>query len=214
MGLKDAGQQPLGLLVEAGVRLVEKEERRTVEQGPGQGRPPLHAVRERTHAEIEGASQREPFADLGNSAGDVLQPVHTPVELQVLPDGQGAVEEVARGRDAHHAPCPSGVAVQRHAVKVHVAAGGAGERRQDADERGLAGAVGAEDREVFAPRHVQVHAPERRSRSVENPQLRDLDGCVHSTLSSAQAAMIVHLANWEQGRGSRVRRVARQGSRW
>ena len=76
------------------------------------------------------------------------------------------------GRDAHHAPHASGVAVQGYPSKVHGRRRwGRVERRQDADERGLAGAVGAEDREVFAPRHVQVHAPERRSRSVENPQL-------------------------------------------
>ena len=62
------------------------------------------------------------------------------------------------------------------AEQAHAARGRLGQAEQQPDQRGLAGAVGAEEAEGDAARHLEVDAVERRPRAEPLAEARGLDG--------------------------------------
>ena len=60
--------------------------------------------------------------------------------------------------------------------QAHAAGGRLGEAEQQPDQRGLAGAVGAEEAEGDAARHLEVDAVERRPRAEPLAEAAGLDG--------------------------------------
>ena len=63
----------------------------------------------------------------------------------------------------------------------HPAGGGPDEPEREADERGLAGAVGAEEPEALAPPDGQVDALDADRPPVHPGEGRGLDGVIHGT---------------------------------
>ncbi len=166
------------LRIEAGGRLVEEEDRRPVHQTHGQVEAPLHsprvrvggAVRRRGHLE-----QRQQLLDAGAQRRR-RQPVELPLQSQVLPPGGGRIDSRRLG---HVADPPPHLARPRRDVDA-VDAGGASrrrrQRREDAHGRGLARAIGAEQREHLARLDGEGHPVERHhAAAVGLAQLAHLD---------------------------------------
>src|SRR5665647_3313730 len=150
----DVGQQAIedvdGARVEAGVRLVQQQHARPVEDGARDGQALAHTLAVGAHDVVAAVAELEALEELRDARLAVVHPVHVGVEAQVL---QRREVEVQHGvvRDE-----PDGAA-HGHRVVAHVVAGdpdraGAGreQRGEHAQHGRLAGAVGAEDAEKAA----------------------------------------------------------------
>ena len=99
---EDLPQREPALRVEAGGRLVEEQDRRPVEDRARDHQPLRHPARQREHRRLGPAAQVKLLEQLvGRAARDSgrADPEQPPVEVQVLPHGQLAVERVLLGDD-------------------------------------------------------------------------------------------------------------------
>ena len=136
--------------VDAGGRLVEEQDARFVRQRLGDHHAALHAARERHDLRFALVPQRKVAQRLFDDLGI------RPLAGEAATEGDGRLdrlERVERQLLRHEADQLAGAAVIRDDV-VPARADGAGGRVDDAaddrDQRGLAGAVGAEQREDLA----------------------------------------------------------------
>jgi hypothetical protein len=147
--------------VQAGGRLVQEDDPRVADQAHGQVGPPPHAAGEGRGRLPGRRGQVEPLQQLGRPppplAAQVVQVGH---QQQVLLAGEQVVHRGELAGDADRGPHRVRVPGQVVAGDAHLAAVGADQDGQDVHGGGLAGAVGAEQREDRPLRHLQVDAVE------------------------------------------------------
>ena len=154
-----ADQRPqLGpdLRVEADGRLVEQDQPRLVDEAAGQQQPPPHPAGElvdRVAAAVAQAGEVERPVDRG---ADVLDPVEAGEDREVVLDGDVDVEVVELGDDAHLRARRLRFAGQLVAEHPQLALVGDRLAGQQPHRRRLAGAVGPEQAEADALRHLEV----------------------------------------------------------
>jgi hypothetical protein len=144
--------QVAGLGVEAGGGLVEDQQLGLVDQRPGQGEAALHAAGERLDAGVFLALEAGEGEQLGDARADLaLADAEVAGEHeQVLGAGEVRVEAVELGHHADPGAGLAGLLGHRQAAQADAAGAGGGEAEGAAQGGGLAGAVGAEQREAFA----------------------------------------------------------------
>jgi hypothetical protein len=178
----DLPRGPPAARVEAGGRLVEEEDPRVADQAHRKVEPAPHAAgvgRGRLPGRVE---EIEPPQQFGRApppctSAQVVQVRH---QDQVLLAGEQVVDRGELAGDADRGADRIGISSQIMTGDPHVAAVEADQRRQDLHRGGLAGAVGAEQREDRPAGNMQVDAvqhhliPER----LPQPDRRDgrLDG--------------------------------------
>ncbi len=84
-----------GVRVEAGVRLVEQQHTRLVQQRSGDREALQHAFREGAHHVVAPVAELDALEQVADAAAVVGDAVHVGVEAQVLVRGQVAVEQRA-----------------------------------------------------------------------------------------------------------------------
>ena len=170
--------------VEAEGRLVEEEDPRVVEEAPGEVHLLALAGRQRADALLASARRaRRPRSSSSTRAQPRLrrQAVELAEHPELLADGQDPVAGLLAAGDHVHDPADLlGLALDVEAEDV----GGAGrrqqQRRQDLDERRLAGAVGSEQAEELAGLDLEIDPLEgddrRRLDVVDAADAADVDG--------------------------------------
>ena len=163
-----------GLGIERPRRLVDEQDGRVGEQGPGEGEHLPHARRIAVEAEVGRLVESRQPQELAHPAVPVPAPqaVQGGEELEVLPPGQAPVEAplVADG------VADGGLGPARLAGDVMALDQGPppvrqDERRQDLEERRLARSVGPEEAEDAAAADLEVEPVERgHGAPVEGPQ--------------------------------------------
>ena len=145
---------------------VEQQHRGTVDQRAAQRQLLFHAARE-----FPGAARAEGF-DLSVDRGDQvavgrgIDAEQRGEEVEVLLDREVGVEREPPGHVTHP---PADFAVLPHdvaAIDRRRASVGVYQRREQAEQRGFARAVGTDQSEQLAPRDFECHAVERRQRAV------------------------------------------------
>ncbi len=169
---RDAGalelEQPLphdvaGLRVQPGGGFVEQHHPRVVHQRPGDREPALHAAGEGVDARVGPVGELDELQQLVGPGPARLpgQPEVAPVDDEVVPDGQFAVQAVLLRHDAQAGADRRTVGGR---VESEDAQHAAGRRRGAADHphrRTLARAVRAEEAERLARQHVDVDPVDR-----------------------------------------------------
>ena len=149
--------------VQAGGRLVEEDDPRDRRPGPSRGRAGAACRPSRSPAGLPAASTRSNRSSRSRGApaalraAEVVQVGH---QDQVLLAGEQAVHGRELPGDADRRADRVGIAGRVLARHPELAAVGADQGREDLDDRGLAGAVGAEQREDRALGDVEVDAVE------------------------------------------------------
>src|SRR5665647_1099850 len=156
--VQDLPERQPALRVQTGRRLVEEEDVRAMGDAARDHEALGHAAGQRVHARLGAVGQAELLQQLvGASAGVAGARAEIPaVVVQILRDGQAAVEGVGLRHDADHL-----LGQRRMRDDVDAAHAGAAcrrdhARRQHADGGGLTGAVRPEQAEDLARLHAQV----------------------------------------------------------
>ena len=142
-----------GLGVEVRARLVEQEQLGLVQERAADGHALRHAGREvakQLGAVAAHADAVEKLGDARPGAAVDVEPVQAGVEAQVLRDREVAVEQRLVAEVAEPPANAPRLARQLAAEDPGASAARAQERREDAQQRRLAGPVGAEDGEGLA----------------------------------------------------------------
>ena len=170
--------QPVARLrVEAHRRLVEKQDARVMHQRARNFEPALHAGGKRADQPL--APLRE--LDQRQHVGDARPPrcgrdaVDEAVEVEVLIQGETVVEARLLKDDAEVAPPIERIFDHVDAADARGAAVGLENGAQDVQQRGLAGAIGAKQREQFARPYLKAHIVERQRAAVTLGHAVDLD---------------------------------------
>jgi len=149
--------------IDAGCRLIQDQQPRLVHERPGDHQPALHAAGERARHAIALVPQLQllqVFLRAHSRYG-----TRNAVEPRLVHhDGERALEHVEVDFLRHDADTGLGrLQLAVDVVPEHAGSAGAlvDERGDDADERGLARAVGAEQREEIAALDVQIDAAQR-----------------------------------------------------
>ncbi len=164
--------------IEPGERLVEEQQARLVQHGPGNRQPLQHAAGKGRNPPVDLGGQSDLVERHGDPLGAVGQVVQGSGKAEVLAGGEIAVEMTLMGEQ------PDGAAGRRVGVHVEIedpdrTALRMGQPGETAEQRRLAGAVGAEEQDQLAgvdrgdrPREVQrpnrsgAGAPRRRRPAV------------------------------------------------
>ena len=175
-GEQELAEPLAALAVEPGEGLVEEQQTGASEGDPRQADPPLHAGGEGTCALVGHGLElylrerrQEP------SLRSVVAP-HGRPEAQVLERAQVLVHVGAVGHHGDGFADGLGAAESIDSGHRERARGGADERREDPEERGLSGAVGSEQDETGPGWHLERHAVDH-GRSREG--LPETDGGDH-----------------------------------
>src|ERR1700685_4044790 len=146
--------------VDAGGRLVEKEDLRFVRQGLGDHYPPLHASRQRHDLGVLLVPQRQVFQHLFTVRRARRLAEQPAAEVHGRPH---ALEGVGMQLLRHQADLAAGGAVVAHhvvPVRRYPARARCHDAADDVDQGRLAGAIRAEQREYLAALDRQVDVPE------------------------------------------------------
>src|SRR3990172_6629265 len=169
-------QQLAGLLIEAGVGLVEEQYLRFVQQGARQRETLLHPPREGTNRVAPARRQTHLVEGFLHTRLEINEPVHSPVEAQILFGREGAVEQrLVR----QHADAPAhlgGLLRQAAPGHAHIAEGGAHQGGQDANEGRLAGPIRSEQNDELARRDPEVDLAQNHARAEGLGKVAHLDG--------------------------------------
>ena len=149
--------------VEPGGGLVEEQHLGHGDEAGGQVEPAPHAAGEVLDQLLGGVGEVEPLEQLvgpgpGPGLGQVVEPAH---HLEVGPGAHQPVDRGLLGGHADAAAHGAGVGDDVDAGDRGRALGGRRERGEDADGRGLARAVVAEQAEHGARRDVEVEVAQR-----------------------------------------------------
>ena len=151
--------------IEAGERLVGQQQARLVDERARDGEPLQHAARVGARGAAGGVAQADAGEQRVGGGVRVGDAVEACEEDQVLVAGQIAVAVRLVGDDADGAAQlvvgELRVVGFDAAAVAHAARRRRYQRRQDADQRRLAGAVWAEERRRLAGAQRQVHSGER-----------------------------------------------------
>ena len=169
--------------VHAGGGLVEEQDLRLVSERLGDHDAPLHAAGERYDAAVPAVQQRQILQHLGDVRRIWRKPEKPPAERDGIPDVFKRVGGKLLRHEPNHRPGRAVILINvvaidrdRAAARVHGAA-------DDADERGLARAVGAEQGENLAGHDIQAHAFQRlKPGSVFLCEVRDGDDRIHGAV--------------------------------
>ena len=165
-----------GVRIKAGIRLVQKHHVGVVDQSAGDGQALRHAARERAHHVKAAMLQLDGLEQLHDARLRICQPIKLRIQKQVLLGGKVGIEHGVM-RDKADAPASRfGVFPQVDAHKACRAVGRARERGQHAQQRGLAGAVGAEYGKERPLRNLDGHLVHRLARAEHLRQLPCPDG--------------------------------------
>ena len=171
LGAQRVDQRPqllADLRVEADGRLVEQHEPRPVHERARDQQPPAHAARELVRARVAAVGE---LRDLERALDRRLalaarDPVEVREHAQVLLDGQRRVEVVELRHDAHLGARRLRVARQRVAEHLDLALVGDRLRGQQPHRGRLARAVGPEQPDAGALRHLEVEVVDGGDRAV------------------------------------------------
>ena len=133
--------------VEARVRLVEEDHLGLVQQRAGDREPLEHAARERAHQVEPAVVELDGREQLVDAVLRVVDAVQVGEELEVLLGGEVGVEQRVVADEADALAQLDRVLDHVEADDLRRALRGAGERREHLEQRRLAGAVRAEDRQ-------------------------------------------------------------------
>ena len=186
------------LLVQAGVRLVEQKDGRIMQDGARDGEALHHPARVGAHRLAPPMRQPHLFEHLGDPLRAVVQVVHAREELQVLLASQAVVNQWRVRDEANETAQRIARLRQVQAVDRHAPRRRLPQRRQDAQERGLASAVGSEQRHRLARRDLQIDAaqhhlaPKRLGHPTRDDQRRRQRGLavVHGRSASLSRRVI------------------------
>jgi hypothetical protein len=152
-----------GLRVEPGGRLVEEQHVRSVDQTERDVEPALHTAGVGADRTVRGLGKIEPVEQLDHPLLEpaATQSVQPALQHEVVPAGGQRVGAGVLGD--HSDPPPDPVRVAEHVVAVDHGPAGVrpGQRGQDLDSGGLAGAVRAEQAEHLAGADLDGEAVER-----------------------------------------------------
>ena len=171
--LEDPPEVDPRLGVDAGGRLVEEEHPRLVHERAGHHQPLRETAREVEDHRVGALGERELLEQLvgsrpGAGARDAEEAA---VVVEVLPDGERAVERVRLRDDADLALHVGGVAADVEAGDERAPAGRDDGRREHPDRRRLARAVRAEQAEELAAPHLEVEPVDGDERPVDLAEL-------------------------------------------
>jgi predicted ATPase/DNA-binding SARP family transcriptional activator len=150
-----------GLRVEPGGRLVQEDHRRLPDEAHGDVQAAAHAAGIRRHPPARRVGEAEAGQQVVRDLAGPLQVPQPGHQDQVLPPGEDFVhgrELPGKADGLPHTPRLRGDVEAVDGGRPRV---GLEQRGQDFHDRGLARAVGAEQGEDAAPRHVEVHAAQR-----------------------------------------------------
>jgi hypothetical protein len=164
-----------GVRIERGGRLIEQQQLGPVDQGLRQQHPGLLPGRQPAGRAIEEGREIEVGGERLQTRRGFIDAVELGVDPEVLADRQPRRQvHVGRGEvdPAEHA-----VAVPEHVLAQHRDPAGARlqQPQQHRDGRGLAGAVGAEQRGRGADRHGKAQVVDREHVAIALAQVLDLD---------------------------------------
>ena len=169
VGIEPADElpQPLAQLhIHARGGLVEHDHRRAMHQRLRHQHPPLHAAREHAHVGVGLVGEVEAGEDLVDPGVVAADAEITRLQAQRFAHGEEGVEHQFL---RHHAKLAPRLAVVGHHVVTHHRQRALVDPRQTGqcgDQRGLAGAIGAEQAEEFALADRQIHPVERLERAI------------------------------------------------
>ena len=146
------------LRVEPGGRLVQEDHRRIPDQAHGDVQAAAHASGVRRHPPLGRVGELEAGQQVVRDLAGVLQVPQPGHQHQVLPPGEDLVHGRELPGEADGLPHVRRLRGDVEAVDGGRPGVGLEQRGQDLHDRGLACAVGAEQGEDAAPRHVEVHA--------------------------------------------------------
>src|SRR5438552_1395108 len=146
------------LRVEARRGLVQEQNSRVVHEPGTQVEPPPHPARVRVRAAVRSIFQLQDIEELLDAlvhkrAGHVIKPTYQP---EVLPSGEFSIDPDGLSRVADHAPDVHPIALDIEARDADGAARLREKRRDDPDDRRLAGPVGPEETEELALAHGET----------------------------------------------------------
>jgi hypothetical protein len=156
-------------------RLVEEDDRRIPNEAHRDVEAAAHATRIRRHFPRGCVGQREAPQQIIRDLPRVLEVPQPGDHHEVLPPGQDLVDGRELPGEADGLSHVSRLRSDIEAVDAGSARVGLEQCGQDVDDRGLAGAVGAEECEDAPARHVEVHTREHLQVLVGLPQSVDLD---------------------------------------
>jgi len=167
--------------VEARGRLVEEQHVGVVQEGPGQRHPLALTGREALGEVVGPLGQAEPLEQVVHQAGRRIEGVapHAGREDQVLARRQTVVQPSVLGQ--HPGVAAHRVTFGGHVEPEHASGAPIGGQHavEQPDGGGLAGAVGAEERQHLARFDVDGEPVERRSAGEAAAQVEGVDGGVH-----------------------------------
>ena len=162
-------------VVETGKRLVEQHQPWIVQQRALEREALPHAARKSVHRVV--GAIREP-GTLERSVDDAgrIQTVQLREELQILARREFRIKVQLVREQADSPPQRRAEVARRRVAEPDVAGGGRGERGQDADQRGLAGAVRPEQAEDVAGARGQRDVRERAAPAVVSRNIVQSNG--------------------------------------
>ena len=146
--------------VEPRRRFVEEDDRRVADQAHRDVEPAAHAARVRRCLAVPRLGEREAGEQVVGDRARVLQVAQPGDQHQVLPAGEHLVDRGELAGQADRLAHVAGIRGDVEAVDRGGARVGLQQRREDPHQRGLAGAVRAEQREDAPRPHVEVDAPQ------------------------------------------------------
>ena len=147
-------------------------------------------------------------------AQDLIDPCIVPAQAEItrlypqrFADGEKRIEHELLRHDAEQPPRVAIVGAHVVPEYARAAAVGAGEPRENGNQRSLAGAVGPEQAEEFTFAYQQIDAGQRLDRAEAARNIDDFDGGAHHAASIRRFPLrgfrIAALGTWHRARGCR-----------
>ena len=165
--------------IDAGGRLVEHDHRRLVHQRLRDQHAALHAAGQRAHVGVRLAGQVEVLHHLVDPRAVVAQAEVARLHGQRFAHREERVEHQLLRHHAQRAACGAVIAADVVAHDARRAAIRAHQSRENADQRGLAGAIGAEQPEKLTAFDAEADAGQRLQAAVTLGDVADFDRVGH-----------------------------------
>jgi hypothetical protein len=153
-----------GRRIEPRGRLIQEQQLRSVDERPGQGELLLHPAREVGHGIISSFPQPDFFQQgLDPSVSfSRVETSHPCEEVEVLPGGESVVQSVTFEQHTDPFANPLTIAQDVPTQDFRTALGRFHEAEQQSDRGRLTRAIGSEESEDRAGRHVQIQGIDRQ----------------------------------------------------
>ena len=110
-------QKPAAMLIQAGIRLVQEQESRLVQQSASERQALLHPARKPANHEVARIGETDPDEHGISQIRGVRQPVEPGIENEVLPSRQLIVEEGLMGNIARFRPSGCGTIASKYHLR-------------------------------------------------------------------------------------------------